>query len=107
MATRMAVMYLGEIVEAGAAHDILSAPRHPYTRALLASALTITPGAGIPESLVGSSYPNPLDPPSGCKLHPRCPEALPACSHVSPPVVGEGEDFVRCHLHAREADRAA
>jgi peptide/nickel transport system ATP-binding protein len=107
VAKRMAVMYLGEIVETGTAAELFAAPRHPYTRALLESALTITPGAGIPENLVGTTYPNPLDPPGGCKLHPRCPAALPTCARVSPPRVGAAGSYVRCHLHVQAATRAA
>ncbi|MGH8617438.1 MAG: dipeptide ABC transporter ATP-binding protein [Burkholderiales bacterium] len=98
LATRVAVMYLGEIVETGTAREIFSAPRHPYTRALLASALTITPGAGVPDNRMGQHYPNPLEPPAGCPFHPRCPEALPVCAVVTPPVAGAGDAYVRCHL---------
>jgi peptide/nickel transport system ATP-binding protein len=107
MATRMAVMYLGEIVETGDARELFAAPRHPYTRALLASALTVTPGAGIPDNLMGQAYPNPLELPSGCKFHPRCPHAMPVCA-VNPPVaIGTQERYVRCHLYDDERSQAA
>jgi peptide/nickel transport system ATP-binding protein len=102
MATRIAVMYLGEIVETGSARDVFSAPRHPYTRALLESALTVTPGAGVPDNRMGLAFPNPLDMPAGCRFHPRCPAAMPVCSSVAPPVIGAESAFVRCHLHARD-----
>jgi peptide/nickel transport system ATP-binding protein len=99
MATRVAVMYLGEIVETGAASAVFESPRHPYTQALLASALTVTPGAGVPDNRMGASFPNALEMPSGCKFHPRCPAAMPICSSSSPPVTGTEEAFVRCHLY--------
>jgi peptide/nickel transport system ATP-binding protein len=107
MATRVAVMYFGEIVETGTARELFSAPRHPYTQALLASALTVTPGAGVPDNRIGQSYPNPLEPPFGCRFHPRCPAALSVCAVASPPVIGEGMAYVRCHLHADHQTRVA
>src|SRR5690606_38560787 len=75
MATRVAVMYLGRVVETGTAARLFAAPQHPYTEVLLQSALTPDPSLGIPEIDLGSSFPNPLDPPSGCAFHPRCPRA--------------------------------
>ena len=82
-------------------------PRHPYTRALLASALTVTPGAGIPDNLMDQAYPNPLEMPPGCKFHPRCARAMPTCAAVAPPAVGAGERYVRCHLYTEEQTRVA
>jgi len=99
MADRVAVMYLGEIVETGGASEIFRAPRHPYTQALLASALTVTPAAGIPDNRMGGTFPNPLEPPSGCKFHPRCPAAMAVCSSRAPAVTGTHDAFVRCHLY--------
>jgi peptide/nickel transport system ATP-binding protein len=107
MATRTAVMYLGEIVETGSTHEIFTAPRHPYTQALLASALTVTPGAGVPDNRMGQNYPNPLELPTGCKFHPRCPAAMPACAITVPQAVGQGENYVRCHLYADSQMQAA
>ena len=107
MATRVAVMYLGEIVETGDARALFSAPMHPYTRALLASALTVTPGAGIPDNLMGHAYPNPLEMPSGCKFHPRCPHALPVCAIGAPSAIGTEERYVRCHLYDDAQPQAA
>ena len=107
MATRVAVMYLGEIVETGSAREVFAAPRHPYTRALLASAPTVTPGAGIPDNRLGQSYPNPLEPPGGCRFHPRCPWAMPLCSVTPPPEIGDGDSCVRCHLYTESQPRAA
>jgi peptide/nickel transport system ATP-binding protein len=103
MATRVAVMYLGRIVEAGETQRLFAAPRHPYTRALLASVLTPEPGRGLPELGLGATYPNPLEPPPGCPFHPRCPAATGLCRERAPrPLDGEG-GHVECHL----ADPAA
>jgi peptide/nickel transport system ATP-binding protein len=107
MATRVAVMYLGEMVEIGPARELLSAPRHPYTQALLASALTVAPGRGVPDNRMGLAFPNPLERPSGCRFHPRCASAMPVCSRASPPVSGTGDAFVRCHLYPATGAREA
>jgi peptide/nickel transport system ATP-binding protein len=71
IASRVAVMYLGRIVEEAETPDLFARPRHPYTQALLASVLTPEPSLGIPDTKLGVSYPNPIDPPSGCSPHPR------------------------------------
>ncbi len=106
IATRVAVMYLGRVVELAETETLFRAPRHPYTRALLASVLTPEPGLGIPETGLGLAFPDPLNPPSGCPFHPRCPSALPQCSVQNPRVVHFGRDAVACHLHAPEPQAA-
>ncbi|MCW2248753.1 peptide/nickel transport system ATP-binding protein [Azospirillum fermentarium] len=100
MATWIAVMYLGRIVESGPTRAIFEQPRHPYTRALLQSVLTTVPGHGIPDPLPGTAIPNPVDRPSGCAFHPRCPLATDQCRTVPPPrAAGAGRGgFVECHL---------
>ncbi|MBX6369960.1 MAG: ATP-binding cassette domain-containing protein [Rhodospirillales bacterium] len=98
IATRVAVMYLGRIVEEAPTELLFRAPRHPYTRALLAAVLTPEPGLGVPDPGLGATFPNPLDPPSGCAFHPRCPMALPRCRRDRPPLVGG----VACHLYEEE-----
>lgn len=103
MASRIAVMYLGEIVETAASEEVFRAPRHPYTRALLESVMTLHPGAGVPDNRMGHSFPNPLEMPAGCRFHPRCPEAMPQCRENPPAVVQEGEAMVRCHLYSGTA----
>jgi peptide/nickel transport system ATP-binding protein len=101
IASRVAVMYLGRIVEEAPTELLFRAPRHPYTRALLAAVLTPEPGLGVPDPGLGAAFPNPLDPPSGCAFHPRCPAVLPVCRNVRPHFA-EG---AACHLY-RE-DKAA
>jgi peptide/nickel transport system ATP-binding protein len=73
IASRVAVMYLGRVVEMAATAALFAHPVHPYTRALLQSVLTPEPGLGIPETGLGLAFPDPLNPPPGCPFHPRCP----------------------------------
>jgi peptide/nickel transport system ATP-binding protein len=99
MATRVAVMYLGRIVEEAETATLFAAPRHPYTKALLESVLTPEPGLGLPDIGLGGSFPNPLDPPSGCAFHPRCPRAMAVCRSAVPRAIAEGGAHVACHLY--------
>jgi peptide/nickel transport system ATP-binding protein len=99
LATRVAIMYLGRIVEVASREAVFHRPRHPYTRALLASVLTPEPGLGLPETGLGLSFPDPLAPPSGCTFHPRCPQAGPLCRTTSPRVIVDNDGFVACHLY--------
>jgi oligopeptide/dipeptide ABC transporter ATP-binding protein len=80
VADRIAVMYLGRIVEVGSAEDICEHPVHPYTVALL----TAVPGTGAERVRLKGEPASPMDPPPGCEFHPRCPEAEPACSESVP-----------------------
>lgn len=98
MATRVGVMYLGRIVELQESSRLFRDPQHPYTKVLLRSAMTIAPRAGIPNVRLGGAIPNPAALPSGCRFHPRCPEALPICSQLAPPHTIHGEGFAECHL---------
>jgi peptide/nickel transport system ATP-binding protein len=100
MATRVAVMYLGRIVEENETEALFRAPRHPYTKALLMSVLTPEPGLGVPDTHLGTTFPNPLGPPAGCPFHPRCPEALLRCAIEPPKPIQSGESTVECHLYA-------
>src|SRR5690606_22239642 len=84
LATRVAVMYLGRVVELAPTAELFRNPRHPYTQALLASVLTPEPGLGIPEALLGTASPDPLNIPSGCPFHPRCPQAMEMCRSIVP-----------------------
>jgi peptide/nickel transport system ATP-binding protein len=99
IATQVAVMYLGKVVEQADAQTLFRTPRHPYTQALLASVLTPEPGLGLPDIGLGLAYPDPLDPPSGCSFHPRCAHRMPQCSTVMPLLTGGGGGGVACHLH--------
>ena len=103
IATRVAVMYLGRIVEEADTATLFGQPRHPYTRALLASVLTPDPMLDIPDTGLGIAFPNPLDPPPGCRFHPRCAEALPRCSSTAPQAHNVGPARVECHLYEENA----
>jgi oligopeptide/dipeptide ABC transporter ATP-binding protein len=95
---RVAVMYLGKIVEEAPAAELYRTPGHPYTRALLASTPSARPGAPKPPAVTGE-MPSPVDPPSGCTFHPRCPVAEPGCSQLAPRLLEiEGGHKVACHL---------
>ncbi|QPC44365.1 ATP-binding cassette domain-containing protein [Kaustia mangrovi] len=98
IATRVAVMYLGRVVEEAETGPLFAKPRHPYTEALLQSVLTPDPSLGIPDTHLGAAYPNPVDPPSGCTFHPRCRYAMPHCSTVEPRYVTTDDGHVQCHL---------
>lgn len=98
LADRVAVMYLGRIVEEGPAADVFADPRHPYTRALLESVLTPDPRLGVPETHLGAVFPNPIDPPSGCSFHPRCVACMDICKTTAPKPITEGEHMTECHL---------
>jgi len=107
MATRVAVMYLGRIVEEAATQALFREPRHPYTQALLGSVLTPDPDLGVPDTHLGATFPNPVDPPSGCTFHPRCAKAMPRCSTQSPvPTMVDGA-CVECHLYGEDTQQQA
>ena len=103
IATRVAVMYLGRIVELGTREQIFEDPWHPYTQALLSSILTLDTKAGVPETGLGLAVPDPINPPSGCAFHPRCPRAGPRCKVEQPKAIprsnGSHDYFARCHLY--------
>jgi peptide/nickel transport system ATP-binding protein len=98
IATRVAVMYLGRIVEQAETGELFENPQHPYTKALLASVLTPDPDLGIPDTHLGAVYPNPVDPPSGCTFHPRCPMAIEKCVAVEPVLRDTPTGMVACHM---------
>jgi len=100
MADRVAVMYLGRIVEEADSDTLFGDPRHPYTRALLGSVLTPDPRLGVPDTHLGAVFPNPLDPPPGCSFHPRCPECMEICRSEPPRPAVEGGHNTECHLYA-------
>jgi oligopeptide/dipeptide ABC transporter ATP-binding protein len=98
LAHRVAVMYLGRLVEIAPEPELFEHPHHPYTAALLAAALEPVPGA-LPPPLPGE-VPSPIEPPSGCHFHPRCPRAQARCRAEAPqlrPLPGSVA-LVRCHF---------
>ncbi|MFN0148882.1 MAG: ABC transporter ATP-binding protein [Dehalococcoidia bacterium] len=86
MADRVAVMYLGQVVEVGETIELYSRPAHPYTQALLSASLPINPRDRKSEVILGGEVPSPLNPPSGCRFHPRCPLAFDRCKTEQPPL---------------------
>ena len=98
VATEVAVMYLGRFVEHAPADSLFADPRHPYTRALLASVLTAEPGIPIPDVGLGDTYPDPANIPAGCRFHPRCPIAVERCGADTPIPRSRGDRMVECLL---------
>jgi peptide/nickel transport system ATP-binding protein len=98
VASEVAVMYLGRIVEKRDAEALFRDPRHPYTQALLASVLTPEPGLGVPDVGLGDIMPDPADIPPGCRFHPRCPKVLAPCGTQVPKPTALAAGLVECHL---------
>src|SRR5213075_971112 len=84
MSHMISVMYLGKIVESGEAYALARAPKHPYTEALFSAALPSHPDERREEIILSGEVPSPLNPPSGCRFHPRCPHAMPRCAQQEP-----------------------
>ncbi|HKV56395.1 MAG TPA: ABC transporter ATP-binding protein [Candidatus Binataceae bacterium] len=96
---RVAIMYLGKIVELADRDDIYANPCHPYTRALLSAIPQIDAGARTERIKLPGEVPSPLDPPSGCSFHPRCPYAKDICKRVEPSLAaGHRGHAVACHV---------
>jgi peptide/nickel transport system ATP-binding protein len=91
-ADRIAVMYLGRIVEHGPTRDVLANPRHPYAQALLSVVPVPDPAARRRPVILGGETPDPSRIPSGCRFHPRCPYAFDRCPVVDPPLFVVGPD---------------
>jgi oligopeptide/dipeptide ABC transporter ATP-binding protein len=97
---RIAVMYLGKIVEAGDSDALSLTPMHPYTKALFAAALPSHPNDPPKERAIAGEVPSAMSIPSGCRFHPRCPDAMPVCSEVEPALaLHDGGRQVACHLY--------
>jgi len=103
IATQVAVMYLGRIVEEKNTDALFGRAEHPYTDALLASVLTPEPGLGIPDAHLGIEFPNPIDPPAGCSFHPRCPHATEHCATEVPRPIDRAGGRVECHIYDETA----
>jgi oligopeptide transport system ATP-binding protein len=103
MSDRLAVMYCGQIVEIGGRQPVFGRPRHPYTQALL-SAVPV-PDPVVEEQarpiLLEGDVPSPLNPPTGCRFHPRCRYAMPVCTREEPALKDYGGHGVACFLHER------
>jgi oligopeptide/dipeptide ABC transporter ATP-binding protein len=99
MANEVAVMYLGKIVEKARTKDLFEKPLHPYTKALFSAALPSHPDIKHDEIILVGEVPSPINPPSGCRFHPRCPFAMPRCSEEEPQLREVSPNHVvSCHL---------
>jgi oligopeptide/dipeptide ABC transporter ATP-binding protein len=107
MSHTIAVMYLGKIVESGDARSLALKPKHPYTEALFSAALPSHPDEQRDEIILPGEVPSPLQPPSGCRFHPRCPHAMPHCGADEPPLIAADDRLVACHLYTSAGSLAA
>jgi len=107
MSHAVAIMYLGEIVEYAEGDELFENPMHPYTKALMSAALPAHPDEVVEEIVLSGEMPSPLNPPSGCHFHPRCPAAMDICRTVAPRMMpmGEGQHQVSCHLYDETPER--
>jgi oligopeptide/dipeptide ABC transporter ATP-binding protein len=98
MSHSIAVMYLGQLVEYGPAKTVATDPRHPYTQALFSAALPSHPDETRDEIILTGEVPSPVNPPSGCRFHPRCPHVLPRCAPDVPLLRPAHGREIACHL---------
>jgi oligopeptide/dipeptide ABC transporter ATP-binding protein len=99
MSHTIAVMYLGQIVEYGPAKTVATDPKHPYTQALFSAALPAHPDERREEIILSGEVPSPVNPPAGCRFHPRCPHVMARCSEEMPKLQWARARSVACHLY--------
>jgi oligopeptide/dipeptide ABC transporter ATP-binding protein len=99
MSHQIAVMYLGQIVETGEADIVARDPKHPYTQALFSAALPTHPEEVREEIILPGEVPSPVNPPAGCRFHPRCPFAMPRCAQEPPQLMMVEGRLTACHLY--------
>ena len=99
IASRIAVMYLGNIVEIGDAKSVFFQPKHPYTQALLSAVPTVFEEKKSKRILLSGEIPSPINPPSGCKFHTRCPKAMTKCKTQVPILIKQEQQEVACFLY--------
>jgi oligopeptide/dipeptide ABC transporter ATP-binding protein len=100
MAHEVAVMYLGKIVERAETEELYKNPLHPYTKALFSAALPSHPDINREEIILPGEVPSPINPPTGCRFHPRCPMAMPQCAEIEPQEKEIAPNhMVACHLY--------
>jgi oligopeptide transport system ATP-binding protein len=105
MSHRISVMYLGKIVESAPSKELSHNPLHPYTRALLAASLPDNPDAKRVKNILSGEVPSPINPPSGCSFHTRCPSVMPVCSQTHP-LMGEVSPghYLACLLFDKDGE---
>ena len=106
MCDRIAVMYLGKIVEKASTDDLIGKPLHPYTQALIAAVPVPDPTARRIEIVIKGEVPSAINPPPGCRFHTRCPHAMDVCRNKEPPLVQvENNRLVACHLYGTKGSK--
>jgi oligopeptide/dipeptide ABC transporter ATP-binding protein len=99
MSDRIAVMYLGKIVELAERELLFQTPFHPYTEALLSAIPVPDPGMKKKRVVLTGDIPSPLNPPAGCSFHPRCPYRMDICDTIEPELMDKGNgQYAACHL---------
>ncbi len=101
---RIAVMYLGKIVEIGTREEIFNHPKHPYTQALLGSIPRVGEGKKKMKQTLTGEVPSPINPPSGCSFHPRCPKKMDICPKQIPILEGTADQMTACWLYDNKGD---
>jgi len=99
---RISIMYLGKIVEESTSESIYQQPRHPYTRSLISAIPVPNPHKHVQREVLVGDVPSPINPPSGCRFHPRCPQVMDKCKFEAPSLRPVADHQVSCHLDFKE-----